>query len=54
MNTYEFDKRISQLENDVRTLSAALRELVQRLKEKETEEPKRGPGRPRKEANGDS
>lgn len=45
MNHYDTEKRLSQLESDLRTL----RELVKQLQEQLKTPEQRGPGRPRKD-----
>lgn len=50
VSQYEFDKRISQLEADLR----ALQQAVRALEKQEPKEEKRGPGRPKKVTDGNS
>ena len=50
VSQYEFDKRISQLEADLR----AVREALKALEKQEPKEEKRGPGRPKKVIDGNS
>lgn len=50
MNQYDTDRRLSQLEIDLRALTAKVAALLSKpVEQKPAETEKRGPGRPKKE-----